>query len=382
MRRIGRRGMGSMKIEEFSLERIQSLYENTVEFNLSDSGVHPYSLNELLSAEQRAKLMEVELGYGWTNGAVELREDIAKLYRNRNSDEVIVTNGSAEANFLMVMSLIEPGDEIVVFVPNYLQIWGWARAIGATVKEVKLREELGWTPDLDEVRRAITPRTKLMTICNPNNPTGSLLARETMDTLVEIARAQGCYLHADEVYKGAELESDEPPSFADLYDKAIITSGLSKAMALPGLRIGWLVGPAKDIYTAWQNKDYTSITTSALSEHIARIVIQPAKRAEILQRSKTILRENLALLTNWVKANEEFFSFVPPKAGGMAFIKYSHSMNSTALVHRLREERGIMLLPGDVYGMDGYIRIGIGAPGDHLSAGLERLSDYLKSQPR
>ena len=129
-----------MKIEEFSLERIQSLYENTVEFNLSDSGVHPYSLNGLLDEGQRNALLDVELGYGWTNGAVELREAVARLYRGRTSDEVIVTNGSAEANFLMVMSLLEPGDEIVVFVPNYLQIWGWARAIGVTVKEVAQAE--------------------------------------------------------------------------------------------------------------------------------------------------------------------------------------------------------------------------------------------------
>ncbi len=371
-----------MKIEEFSLERIQSLYENTVELNLSDSGVHPYSLNELLDADERAKLMDVELGYGWTNGAVELREDIAKLYRNRSSDEVIVTNGSAEANFLLVMSLIEPGDEIVVFVPNYLQIFGWARALGATVKAVQLREELGWTPDLDEARKVLSPRTKLMSICNPNNPTGSLLSRAAMDELVAIARAQGCYLHADEVYKGSELDAEEAPSFADLYEKAIVTNGLSKAMALPGLRIGWLAGPAAEIYAAWQSKDYTSITTGALSEHVARIAIQPTRRAQILQRSKTILRENLALLTAWVAENSELFFFVPPRAGGMAFLRYGNSMNSTALVHRLREERGIMVVPGDAYGLDGYIRVGIGTPHAHLAEGLERLSDYFKSQPR
>jgi DNA-binding transcriptional MocR family regulator len=229
-----------MKIEEFTLERIQSLYENTVEYNLSDSGVHPYSLRELLTPEQQNQLLNVELGYGWTNGRVELRQAIAGLHPNRTADEVIVTNGSAEANFLLVMSLLEPGDELVVFVPNYLQIWGWARAIGVTVKEVVLREELGWTPDLDDVRKAVSARTKMMTICNPNNPTGSVLSRETMDGLVAIAREHGIYLHADEVYKGAELDQDEPPSFADLYEKAIITSGLSKAMALPGLRIGWL----------------------------------------------------------------------------------------------------------------------------------------------
>jgi aspartate/methionine/tyrosine aminotransferase len=369
-----------MKIEEFTLERIQSLYENTVEYNLSDSGVHPYSLRELLTPEQQNAVLDVELGYGWTNGRVELRQAIANLHPGRTVDHVMVTNGSAEANFLLVMSLLEPGDELVVFVPNYLQIWGWARAIGVQVKEVLLREELGWTPDLDDVRKAVSSRTKMMTICHPNNPTGSILSRDIMDGLVEIARQYGIYLHADEVYKGAELDADEPPSFADLYEKAIITNGLSKAMALPGLRIGWLVGPVQEIYTSWQRKDYTSITTGAVSEFVAEIAIQPAKRQEILSRSKQILRANLALLQRWVDQNNDLFSFVPPKAGGMAFLRYAMPINSTKLVHRLREERGIMLLPGDVYGLDQHIRIGIGAPAEHLEVGLKRLSDFIRTE--
>ncbi|WP_112662629.1 aminotransferase class I/II-fold pyridoxal phosphate-dependent enzyme [Microvirga flavescens] len=371
-----------MKIEEFTLERIQSLYENTVEYNLSDSGVHPYSLRELLTPSEQRALLDVELGYGWTNGKVSLREAIARLYPGRDADNVIVTNGSAEANFLLVMSLLEPGDELVVFVPNYLQILGWARAIGVNVKQVLLREELGWTPDLDDVRKVVSTKTKMMTICHPNNPTGSLLSRETMDGLVAIARENDVYLHADEVYKGAELESQEPPSFADLYEKAIVTSGLSKALALPGLRIGWLVGPAAEIYASWQSKDYTSITTSAVSEFVAEIVVQPAKRQEILARSKRILRENLAVLSAWVEKNSDLFSFVPPKAGGMAFLRYSMDINSTTLIHRLREERSIMLLPGDVYGLDKYIRIGIGAPAEHLQAGLERLAGFVRSELR
>jgi aspartate/methionine/tyrosine aminotransferase len=369
-----------MRIEEFTLERIQSLYENTVEYNLSDSGVHPYSLRELLTPEQQTALLDVELGYGWTNGRVELRDAIARLYPGQTADNVIVTNGSAEANFLLVMSVLEPGDELVVFVPNYLQIWGWARAIGVEVKEVLLREELGWTPDLDDVRNAVSKRTKMMTICHPNNPTGSVLPRRTMDALVEIARQHGIYLHADEVYKGAELDEDEPPSFVDLYEKAIVTSGLSKAMALPGLRIGWLVGPAAEIYASWQRKDYTSITTGAVSEFVAEIALEPSKRQEILSRSKRILKDNLALLSAWVDRNNDLFSFVPPKAGGMAFIRYAMPINSTALIHRLREERGIMLLPGEVYGLDHYIRIGIGAPADHLQAGLDRLADFVRSE--
>ena len=367
-----------MKIEEFALERIQSLYENTVELNLSDSGVHPMSLNELLCEEEMSELRSLELGYGWTNGAVSLRRTIAALYKGRGPDDVIVTNGSSEANFLMVMSLLDPGDEIVVFTPNYLQIWGWARALGVTVKTIAHKEELDWEPDLGELKSLVTPKTRLVTICHPNNPTGMVLDSNAMQELVALAADNDIYLHADEIYKGSELFGPEPPSFLDLYDKAIVTNGLSKAMALPGLRIGWLAGPARDIYAAWQRKDYTSITTSALSEYVAERVLKPGLRRKILDRSKRILRENLSLLSDWVSSNSNQFGLVPPKAGGMAFVRYSRAVNSTELVDALRNEQGVLLLPGDVYGLDGYFRVGIGGPRDRLEQGLARISAYFQ----
>lgn len=368
-----------MKIEEFTLERIQSLYENTIPLNLSDSGVHPMSLGDLLSEDELEEVLNLELGYGWTNGETSLREAIASLYRDRGVDDVIVTNGSAEANFLMVMSILEPGDEIIVLTPNYLQIYGWARAIGVDVRTVAHRESRNWLPDLDRVKETMSDKTKLITICHPNNPTGAYLDEAGMQELVAVAEQYDAYLHADEVYKGSELEGDEPPSFADLYGKAIVTNGLSKAMALPGLRIGWLVGQSARIYEAWRRKDYTSITTAAISEYVAERVLQPQRRTKVLDRSKSILRENLQLLCDWVDGNSEYVSLIPPRAGGMAFVRYSAEVNSTELVHRLREDKGVLLLPGDVYGMDGYFRIGIGAPRVHLEPGLEHIAEYFRS---
>ena len=367
-----------MEIEEFALERIQSLYENTVEFNLSDSGVHPLCLNDLLSDAEMRELQALELGYGWTNGAVSLRETIAALYESRTSDEIIVTNGSAEANFLLVMSLLNPGDEIVVFTPIYRQIWGWARALGVKVNAVRHDGDADWQPRLADLEEAISGKTRLITICNPNNPTGAVMPPEAMRELVQIADSHNIYLHADEVYKGSELRGPECASFLDIYDKAIVTNGLSKAMALPGLRIGWLAGPVADIYTAWQRKDYTSITTSAISEYVAERVLKPELRSVILRRSKKILRQNLALLQEWIDANADLVSLIPPQAGGMAFVRYRFEANSTELAHRLRDERGVLLLPGDVYGLDGYFRIGIGSPRSHLEPGLERIADYLR----
>jgi len=368
-----------MKIEEFSLERIQSLYENVVPLNLSDSGVHPMSIRDLLGEAEINELLQLELGYGWTNGEVSLRETIASLYADRGPDDVIVTNGSAEANFLMVMSLLNPGDEIVVFTPNYLQIFGWAKALGVDVKTVAHDANADWQADIEQLRKTVSSKTRLITICNPNNPTGATLSIDAMQALVDIAREHDIYLHADEVYKGSELNSDEPPSVVDLYEKAIATNGLSKAMALPGLRIGWLAGPAQEIYAAWQSKDYTSITTSTVSEYIAERVLQPELRQKVLNRSKSILRENLALLTEWVDANSDFVSLIPPKAGGMAFVRYNRDINSTQLAHTLRTDYGVFVLPGDVYGLDGYFRIGIGAPKSHLEPGLEKIGEYFIS---
>ena len=189
-----------MQIDEFTLERIQSLYENLVELNLSDSGVHPYRLNELLNQEQQQELLSIELGYGWTNGSVQLRERIAALYSNRTSDNVIVTNGSAEANFLMVMSLLEKGDELIVIVPNYMQIAGWAKSFGVKVVEIPLLEQDGWLPNFELLEKSISANTKMLTICHPNNPTGSTLPLEQIQELVNFAKRHDIYIHADEVY--------------------------------------------------------------------------------------------------------------------------------------------------------------------------------------
>ena len=366
-----------MKFEIFDLERIQSVWENRVAYNLTESGVHPFTLTELLPPEERDRLMNIRLGYGQTNGQEELRRAVAGIYSGLDSDNVLITNGSAESNFLSIWSLLEPGDELILMLPNYMQIWGIARSFGITVKPFFLREENGWSPDINKVKDLVSAKTRMIAVCNPNNPTGAVLKKEHMETLVSLADRHGAWLYADEVYRGAELDGNETPSFISMYDKALVCAGLSKAYALPGLRIGWLAGPKKTIEHLWSAHDYTSITSGILSNRIASLVLAPEKRSAVLKRTRDMLNHNLSVLEKWVTGRNEGLSLIPPKAGGMAFIHYDIDINSTELSERLRREKGVFVIAGDCFGMDHFIRIGIGAETDYLKKGLRLTGEFL-----
>ena len=366
-----------MKFPIFELERVQSIYENTVEFNLTESGFHPYTLGELLDPSQLREIESTVLGYGQTNGSLEVRTGIAGLYPDQTADNVLVTNGSSEANFVACHTLLEPGDEIVVMIPNYMQIWGIAEELGATPIAFHLREENGWAPDLDELERVVGERTRMIAVCNPSNPTGYTLTSDEMRAIAAIADAAGAWVYADEVYRGAELDGVERPSFIGIAEKVMVAGGLSKAYALPGLRLGWLAGPAETIDTSWAYHDYTSITAGILSHRIATIALSPELRPRILHRNRSMLRTNLELTIEWVRSLGGRVHLIPPKAGGMAFMRYDFDINSTELATWLRDEHGVFILAGDCFGMDRFFRIGIGAETEVLSAGLDRVRRAL-----
>lgn len=368
-----------MKIDIFELERIQSLYENLVKYNLTESGLHPYTLQELLTEDEIKNLLDVRLGYGQTDGSIALRDAISRLYNRADRTNVLATNGSAEANFIGMWSLLEPGDEIVLMLPNYMQIHGLARSFGANVKPFHLKEHLLWGPDIDELKNNINANTKLIAICNPNNPTGAVLSKQDMETIVELAREVNAWVYADEIYRGAELDGVERPSFYGNfdYDKVIVTGGLSKAYGLPGLRMGWLAGPAEFIENAWAYHDYTSISTGILSQEIATKALTPEMRPKLLGRSRRMLNENLGELQKWIDSHSDLFRFVPPKAGGMVFLHYNMDINSRELATRLRKEKSVFVMDGDCFGMDHYIRIGIGSEKDYLLAGLDLVDELL-----
>ncbi len=368
-----------MQIEIFELERTQSLWENTVDYNLTETGVHPFTLEALLDPPEIQSLLSTRLGYGQTNGSVALRESIARLYSQITHDEVLVTNGSIEANFVAVWTLLEPGDELVLMLPNYMQIWGTARAFGIDVKPFYLRETSnGWRPDLDEIRTLISAKTKMIAVCNPNNPTGAVLTASEMDEIIRLAEGAGAWLYVDEIYRGAELSGQETPTFLGRYKKTVVAGGLSKAYALPGLRIGWLAGPRDVIDGCWARRDYTTIATAVLSNRIAEAALEPERRRRILERNRSMLKENLGILSRWIDSHPGHFTFIPPEAGGMAFLAYDFDINSTDWVTRLRRQQSTFIVSGDCFGMDGRVRIGIGSEADYLREGLRRIGEDIR----
>jgi aspartate/methionine/tyrosine aminotransferase len=369
-----------MKVEPFAMERMQSEWENRVAHNLSESGVHPMSVGELLGDEDAGVLRGERLLYVQSNGSEALRRAVAALYPGAGPDNVVVANGTAEANYISAWRLVEPGDEVVMMLPNYMQTWGVIRGWGATVVPWNLREELSWAPDLDDLRRAVTARTRLIVVCNPNNPTGSILSAEAMREIAAVAAKAGAWILADEVYRGAERDGTETPTFWGLHDRLLVTSGLSKAYGLPGLRIGWVVGPADVAAQLWGRKDYLTISPGALSDVLARKALTPPTRARILERTRSILRRNYPLVESWV-AERKGVRLVPPRAGAIAYLRYPWRVNSTALVERLRDEHGVLIVPGDHFGMDGFLRVGFGNEPDDLRAALQRLAAPLDALP-
>lgn len=370
-----------MKLETFAMERLQSTWENRVAWNLAESGVHPFRLEEVAdTADARAALLAQELGYTQTNGTPELRASVAVMYPGATPDHVEITNGGSEANCIVLWHLVEPKDEVVMMAPNYMQVRGISRALGATVRPWPLVADEAarrWRPDLDLLPSLVTARTRAILICNPNNPTGARLNDSELTEICRIASKAGAWVVSDEIYRGAELDGIETPTAWGRYERVLVTSGLSKAYALPGLRVGWVVGPPVVVEALWGVHDYTTIAPGALSDRVARIALAPARRAQILARTQGIVRSNYPIVRRWVEKRTPLLSAIAPEAGAIAFVRYRYPINSTALVERLREEQSVLVVPGDHFDMDGYLRIGFGGEPSHVRGALDRVGEML-----
>lgn len=366
----------------FEMEDLQSKWENVVDYNLSESGVDPLSVAELLEKgdEDPRDFLSTQLHYPQTNGIRELRKEISNLYPHSTIENISVTVGCAEANFNVVQTLLNPGDELVVMIPNFMQIWGMGHNLGVEVRKFHLEEDRGWSPNLDELESKVTEGTKCIAICNPNNPTGYILSEDEMDRIVEIADSVGAWLLCDEVYSGAEREREsQTPSFWGRYNKVIANNSLSKAYGLPGLRIGWIVAPKDIMEDIEARKAYTTISATILSNKLAALALSSEVRNFLLERTRNHVRAGYSVFNDWIERHKEVLSAVDSQAGAFAFPSFELDISALNLVKRLIKEKSVLIVAGEHFGLNGhYLRISYGLPKEQLQAGLGRVSQLIE----
>ena len=367
--------------QPFIMERMMSKFEQEVEFNLSESGVHPILLGNLLKEDPASleDLLETDLNYPHVNGTPALRAHIAALYSGAAPENVLVTVGAIEANYITTRALLSPGDEIAIMLPNYMQIWGIAKNHGYKINTFHLQEDAGWALDLDQLNRAVTPQTRLIAVCNPNNPTGYILSESEMGAICAAADRVGAWILADEVYRGAERLADhETPSFVGRYERVIATGSMSKAYGMPGLRIGWAVGPTERIDEIWARHEYVTISAAMLANKLAALALSPKVRPRLLSRTRSYIRQGYPILESWIADHGETFRLTPPQAAAIAFVRYQLDINSTVFTERLQKEKSVLIVPGDHFGMDRFVRISFGLPPHILAPALERIHQLIK----
>jgi aspartate/methionine/tyrosine aminotransferase len=367
-----------MPIELFEMERMQSTWENLVDYDMSESGVRPLTLRELVTMGfDLEEFLDQPLGYSQSNGTIELRARIAALYPGTELDQIEVTNGTSEANFLVALSQLRPGDSLAMEVPNYMQLPGVARGLGAAVRTFSLCQATGWEPDWEEFERAVSRQTRLLYLSNPNNPTGAVLSDAAMKRIVERCEATGTWLLSDEVYLGAEIDRPRTKSFWGMSDKVLVTSGLSKAYGIPGIRIGWIVAPKALAEQCWTQHEYLTIGPNKMSDRIARVAVDIENRERCYARTRQILVRNLPIAREWIESFNGAVSWREPQAGAIALVKYNADVPSVEIAERVRTRQSTLIVPGSHVGLEGYLRIWIGGREEFLREGLRRIGKEL-----
>lgn len=372
-----------MDINLFAVEDWMNKYEMSATYNIAETCVDSFTIEELISIDGTnpddffRSLYNTKLTYGHIEGSPEFRTLVSQLYESIDSNQVLVMNGGIAANFLVFYSLVKPGDHVISVHPTYQQIYDVPKSFGASVDLLHLKPENGFLPDLDELRALVKENTKLICINNPNNPSGALMERELLEQIVEIARSCGAYLLCDEVYRNLLQEDDLiVPSVADLYEKGISTSSMSKALSLAGLRLGWIAAPHDVIKECIKHRDYTTISVGMLDDLLAVHALKNYDR--ILGRNRKIIKNNLAILDAWV-AGEHAVTYVKPRAGTTAMLKIDLPVSSVDFCEGLLKETGAFLTPGICFDMEGWVRIGYACETEMLRQGLQKVSEYIRS---
>jgi aspartate/methionine/tyrosine aminotransferase len=374
-----------VRIEPFQLERWMTTYETTARWDIAESGIFPMSTREiieLLPVDEREhtldRLLDVRLGYSEACGSAELRDAIASTYENTSPDEVLVTTGAIEANYLLFNELLAAGDRIVIVDPAYQQLQSVARAIGCDVALWRLRAEDGFRFDLDALRRLATPGTRMIVLNTPHNPTGAMLSESDLREIYALADNLDAWVLSDEAYRWLDLPGNAPlaPPMRNLGSRAISTGTFSKPFGLPGLRIGWLVAPEDVVRRCWGLRDYISLSPGKLNDALATLAFR--HRDQIVTRTREIVAENLPFAKQWFAENADLVSWIPPRGGLLALMRYELDLPSLQLANRLAEDYSVMLAPGSAFGYEGYLRIGIGNDPELFAEGLRQTARCLR----
>ena len=372
-----------MHIEPFFVEQWMNAHETTATWNIAETCVDSLSLGELLELSGDAdavlrRLRDTRLGYGDIIGSPELRAAIAALYGERiTPDHVLTANGAIGANFLALYALVEPGTTVVSVQPTYQQLFSVPASLGAEVRELRLREEDGYQPDVDALRALTDERTRLIVLNNPNNPTGALIDEPLLREIVAVARERDAWLFCDEVYRKLEhAPGTTAPSVVDLYEKGVSSGSMSKSYSLAGLRTGWVAGPQEIIQRCLDVRDYTTISASVLDDALAAVALEHIDA--VLARSLAIVRGNLAVVDEWI-AREPRLHYVRPRAGTTALVRYDYDVPSVGLCEGMFAHNGAFVVPGVAFGEEHAFRLGYACGREVLVGGLAAISAYLRT---
>ena len=368
-----------MRIEPFVLERWMTKYETKVKYDIAESGILPMTTNGLLalvSEEERhatqERLLNLPLGYSEACGTLELRQALADTYEGCSPDNILVTTGAIEANFLLFNVLLQAGDHVIAAYPAYQQLYSVPRAIGCDVSLWNVGSDTGFRYDLDELEKLITPKTRMIVVNTPHNPTGAMLSQEELRRVYELAESNGAMVVCDEAYRWLTIPGGAPlasPIF-NMGTSGISVGTVSKPFGLPGLRIGWIATTKEIVSQCWGMRDYVSLSPGKLNDALALLALK--HRDKIIERNNGIIVANLGSMRVWAARHSDIISWQAPRAGLLSLLRYNLDIPSVDLSNKLAEEYSVMLAPGSAFGYENHLRLGIGQDPAVFATGLDQ----------
>ena len=369
-----------MEIATFGVEEWLNVWEDDAIYDIAGSSIASFTLEEIISIDGTAPkeffkvLLEKKMNYGCIEGSLEFKKEVSKLYKTVPPENILQTNGATGANLLALYSLVEPGDHVISMHPSYQQLYDIPKSFGAEVDFWEIYEDNAWLPKLDELKKLMRPNTKLICLNNANNPTGTIFEDNFMREIVKIAETVGAYILVDEVYKPLDY-AVTVSSIVDLYDKGISTNSLSKTYSVPGVRVGWTASNKKlaDLFRKY--RDYTMICAGVFDDYLAVHVLK--NKELVLERNSKIVHTNLEIVKEWVK-NEPRVSLIFPRYVSTSFIKLDIPVPIEEFCIDILKEKGVLLVPGNRFGVPGHARLGYCTHTNVLKNGLKELSVYLR----